>query len=414
MRDVLVPELVWPLHLSDRQLFLDKVEITITGLRVEGSSSQCMSVLGRLHELQVPVTGGRRTRLFNRPHRRFVRHPLTAKIRTSASDDSGSETPPVFGGRLVAREGRLPTHQYAGSQECVNISLELKLNVPRFIASQTFRRSPSARRQTAVRPFALGGSRGIVVEGDEVSFGCDGNVLMGGRELYSYAASKSPVSHLNDLLGAIVSEITVWLEERLDLNVNMVRSSPSFTLAGAEWYSEFRANDPRRQVTSMMPVLSRRGRLGNIFRRRLTGQVRTFGPHSYAMQIELANGIKQTTYSKTNRRIRFEVKFYRRYLSRIIGRRYRLSAQQLSEALHKLRQRTRRELHRLFDALSAGLEPANEGWSLEALLYQLAQRCQNSYCYEEIARSLRDTGRVVVENRSFLRPSIDALICRSV
>lgn len=410
MREWLVPPLSWPLSLSDRQLGLDLVEVEISGIRVDGDATHALAVLGRLNRLQVCTSDGGRVQLFNRPHCRAPSRPLTANIRTETKTHRGQKVAPVISGRLVASIGRLPTHRYEGSEECVNIKLELKLNVPRFIAAQSFRPPFSPSPPTAVQPFALAGRRQATVENEEVAFGTDGNILMGSQATYRYAAAHSSVVHLNDLISSILDTITGWLNDCIESRNNQVTCHPVFTLSKAEWYAEFWVRNPRGMVARFVPVLSRQCRVGNIFRRRLTGQVRTFGPHSEAMQIELAAGVKQTTYSKTSRRIRFELKYGRSCFRRLIGRRTRLTLEQLSSALDRLRGHAAGQLRRIFSALTSDTQPKREGMTRDELVLYIGSLSDDRWYAEEILHSLRNTGRVVSENGSILRSSITNLV----
>lgn len=409
MKDFLVPPMDWPLELSEQQLGLDLVETTISGILVEGDASRCMNALERLNELQVGTSNGHEVALFNRPRPRTARRPLTAKVRTERVRRGGVPVAPVFSGLLVAIRGRLPTHQYAGSRECVKIRLHLKLNVPRFISAQSVMSHRIRTRPRVAQPFVLAGVAAPMIENDEVAFGGDGNVIMGHEAIYRYAASKSAVEHLLDLIRSILEIITAWLHDRLHLRNNRVMCHPTFALAKAEWCAEFHTHDPRRHVTRFMPVLLRQGRVGNVYRRRLTGQIRTFGKHSHAVQIELANGIKQTTYAKTNRRVRFEMKYGRMCYRRLIGRRSRLTADQFTVALNALREHAERELPRILSALASGIQPAPQGLTRDDLILCIGHFTDHLAIAEEIHRSLRDTGRVVVQNGSILRPSLDVL-----
>lgn len=409
MKDLLVPPMDWPLELSDQQLGLDLVETTISGILVEGDASRCMSALERLNELPVGTSDGHEVALFNRPRPRTARRPLTAKVRTERVRRNGVPIAPVFSGLLVAIRGRLPTHQYAGSRECVKIRLHLKLNVPRFISAQRAMSHRAGTQPRAAQPFALAGVAAPMIENDEVAFGDDGNVIIGHEAIYRYAASKPAVDHLFDLIQTILETITSWLRDRLYNGNNRVICHPTFALAKAEWYAEFRTHDPRRHVTRFMPILLREGRVGNVYRRRLTGQIRTFGMHSLSMQIEIANGIKQTTYAKTNRRVRFEMKYGRTCFRRLIGRRSGLTADQFAAALNALREHAERELPCILSALATGIQPAPQGLTREDLILCIGHFTDHLAIAEEIHRSLRDTGRVVVENGSILRPSINVL-----
>ena len=227
--------------------------------------------------------------------------------------------------------------------------------------------------------------------------------------MYRYAASKTAVDHLHDLIRSILETITAWLRNCLHIGNNRVLCYPTFALAKAEWYAEFRTHDPRRHVTRFIPILLRQGRVGNVYRRRLTGQIRTFGKHSHAMQIELANGVRQTTYAKTNRRIRFEIKYGRTCYRRLVGHRSRLTVQQFTAALNALREHAERELPRILSALATGVQPAPQGLTREDLILCIGHLADPLPIAEEIYCSLRDTGRVVVQNGSELRLSLDVL-----
>lgn len=409
MRKVLVPELTWPLRLSEYQLALDLVEITIDGIRIEGETTLSMVSLEHLNELVVCAADGYTVPLFNRPRRRTGSRPLTANIRTETERRNGQLVGPIFSGRLVAFESTSISDNYIGLRECVKIRLNLQLNVSRFLSVQSFQENRFRNILRPLLPFALAGNRDVCIEGDEVSFGCDGNVIMGSGATYRYSASKQSSAHLIDLLNAITETISCWLRNRFKNGDNEVICHPQFSLSKAEWYAEFRTHDPRRHVTRFTPSLMRQGRVGNVFRRRLTGQVRTFGKHSHAIQIELAKGIKQTTYPKTNRRIRFEMKYGRSCFQRLFGRRTQLTERRLVNALTVLRTHATRELPKIFNALNAGVRPANDGPTRDDLVMCIGHFTEHLAFTEEIHRSLRDTGRVVVENGSVLRPSIDAL-----
>ena len=144
-------------------------------------------------------------------------------------------------------------------------------------------------------------------------------------------------------------------------------------------------------------------------RRRLTGRVTRFGPHSHGVQVELARGIKQTTYAKTNRRVRFEMKYRRSCFPRLIGSRTRLSREALSTALQSLRRHALREFGRIFEEIDVETEMSPETPTSDDLLLCVGRFCERLEYSEEIIRSLRDNGNVVVENGSVLRPSIDNL-----
>lgn len=291
MKELVVPPLKWPLQLSPRQLCIDLVETTISGISIEGDASKCMDVLKRLNEMKVLTATGQSVALFNKPRPRGPQRPLTATIQTKRVKRNGTPIAPVLSGQLVATRGRLATHHFEGSRECVNIKLRLKLNVPRFISAQKIQLRRLGLRPRASQPFALAGAAAPMIENDEVAFGRDGNVVMGNPTKYRYTACKPATDHLKDLISSLLETITHWLRNHLPKGNNLDDCRPIFSLAKVEWYAEFHTHDPRRQVSRFIPILSRQGRVGNVYRRRLTGQIRTFGTHSYAMQIELANGV---------------------------------------------------------------------------------------------------------------------------
>lgn len=413
MREHLIPDLTWPVSLNSQQLSLDLVEVTVRGICVEGKASDSLRAIERLRELRVPVAGGGTTRLFNEPHKRYSTSPLVAQVNQSGSRVRGALVTPVFSGRLIAKEGRLLAHQHNGSQECVNITLVLNLNVPRFLASQSYStgtvRSRPLPRFSSNRTMSLAGHRGFKSDKYEVAFGKDGNVLLGPDQLYNYASSKCSVRHFFDLLNSVLGSITRWLQNCDHLRNNKVVSSPRLFLSRVEWHAEFATNDPRRELNRLAPTLLRQGQSGNIFRRRLSGQVRMFGPYSQAVQITLSKGIKMTAYAKASRRIRFEMKYWRGGLQGVIGRRTRPTPRDLAEKLHKLRQHARSALQVIFDELFRARRPESDGPSRDDLVARVA-RLSDSYCdSEEVVRSLRDSGRVIVENGAPMRRTINNL-----
>lgn len=409
MRNLLLPALSWPLSFSDQQLGLDLIEIAVGGISIEGNATGALIALEKLNEILVPVSGGGSVKLFNKPRRTRASRPLIAAIVAEEKNVNGNQVSPLMGGRLVAREGTMLLGDMAVLTECVHISLQLQLNIPRFISAQTLRPRGRAKRPTVSLPFALASAREIASDEEEVAFGSDANVIMGSPALYAYALSKTSSDHFFNLVDAVSETIVNWLRGCPDLQRHQIVYRPTYTLSRAEWYVEFETKDPRRQISRLMPLLSRQGKAGNVFRRRLTGQVKTFGKYSHAMQIELSKGIKQTTYSKTNRRIRFETKYRRSCFHRLFGKRTGLSRQKVGEALEVLRVHARRQLVRIFETLSAGIEPSNEGLARDDLVGCIYHFCDHLAYAEEICRSLRDTGRVTVENGSVLRATIKTL-----
>ncbi|MEP4805793.1 MAG: hypothetical protein ABJZ69_15395 [Hyphomicrobiales bacterium] len=103
------------------------------------------------------------------------------------------------------------------------------------------------------------------------------------------------------------------------------------------------------------------------------------------------------------------MKYKRACFRRLIGRHTALRADDLGRALETLRHHASRELQNIFDALVAAVAPASDGPSRDDLVGIIAHFSQGMAFFEEIIRSLRDTGRVIVENGSSLRPSVDIL-----
>lgn len=417
MRDVLVPGLSWPLSLGPRQLFLDLVEVSVEGLRVHGNSTATMIALERLNTIDLQSASGGTVRLFNRPRSSRGTRPLTAAVRTQQDSVGGQKTAPVFSGRLVAKHVRLNEFLH-GSDEAVDIKLDLLLNIPRFVAAQVLDGTGMFNPITARQPLKLAGPREALQTDDETMFGGDGNVVMGDERVYAYAAFGGPTTHLNRLISEISETILAFLRDCPQIQNESVTFLPHFTLKKAEWFAEYMTFDPRRQVTYLMPFLSKQGRSGNVYKRKLTGQMRSFGPHSLAMQIDLAEGIKQTTYAKTNRRLRFEVKYSRKCFSRLVGRRTQLSRNQFSEALTQLGGHASRQLRKIFAELSNAIEPLDDHQTRDDLCMMIGLLSEDSHIAEEIIRSLRDTGRVTVRIGSELRPSVtrlcDACVLRFV
>ncbi|WP_420325232.1 hypothetical protein [Mameliella sp.] len=388
-------------------MFLDLVEVSVEGLRVCGDTAPTMVALETLNTIRVLSANGS-VRLFNQPRRRRGTRPLTAKVRAEHVIVRGTKTAPVFSGRVVAKPVRLNEFLY-GSNEAVDIKLDLNLNVARFVAAQIFNGAGLFDPVAAQQPLKMAGPREAIQTDDETMFGGDGNVLMGDERVYAYASFGGPITHLNRLMNEIVGLVLTFLSDSPHIENDRIEFVPRFALNKAEWYVEFLTLDPRRQVKHLMPSLSRQGRSGNIYKRKLTGQVRTFGPHSLAMQIDLAEGIKQTTYAKTNRRIRFEVKYSRKCLGRLVGRRTQLSSSQFSDALDRLREYATRQLQQTFAELNKTVEPLGEQNTRDDLCIAIAFLSEDSHVAEEIIRSLRDIGRVTVRNGSELRPTITRL-----
>lgn len=103
------------------------------------------------------------------------------------------------------------------------------------------------------------------------------------------------------------------------------------------------------------------------------------------------------------------MKYGRQCYRRLFGRRSRLTEEQFVYALSKLREHAERELARIFKALTAGTRPPAEGASRDDLALCIGHFTDHLAFSEEILRSLRDTGRIVVENGSIMRPSLNAL-----
>lgn len=409
MRERFLPPFTLPVPFSERQVSIDLVEIRVAGLSILGDAEYADRVLRRINELKVLASDGTKISLFNKPHRTLVGGQTQAKITTAGELHNERRLRPVFAGRLIASRRRDPTSTYCGSRDLTEISLSLKLNVARFLSAQRFRVFGEKRRVSAVRPLALAYSSNFQIEDDEVSFGNDGNVVMGSQLVYTYAVSGRPYSHFFNLLQSIVETIASWIEDRLDSAYNRLQRSVHYSLSHIEWYSEFGAHDPRRIVARLMPVLARLGKRGNVFRRRLNGQVKQFGPHSHGLQIELSAGKKQTTYCKTNRRIRFEVKYGRKSFHGIFGRRTGLNQDGLSLAIEKTRRNAIKELASIFRCVNRLSESMPDHKTRDDLCLVIGAHSESLGIAEEILRSLRQKGAITVENTSILRPSIDRL-----
>lgn len=339
--------------------------------------------------------------MFNNARRRSGNRPLTAKVRSAKDMVRGQQTAPVFSGQLVAKPRR-SNKFITGFDECVDIVLNLTLNVPRFIAAQAIEGTGDFTPISAVQPFRLAGSREALTSEIETAFGGDSNVLMGDERIFRYAFRGGALTHLYRLIDTILETIRNFLVHRIESRNSEISCAPIYTLKKAEWYAEYSTEDPRRQVNRLMPFLSRQSKAGNVFKRRLTGQVRSFGPNSIGFQIQLSEGIKQTTYSKTNRRIRFELKYSRTCFNRLFGRRSGLQRTQLTNALVALKNHAERELGRIFDALNPVRTNEVDEPQRDDLCMLVGLLSADSHVAEEILRSLRDTGRVTVPNGSEL------------
>jgi hypothetical protein len=410
MRNVFLPSFALPVPFNERQLSLDLVEVNIEGISIRGDHARAESSLRRLDELKVTASDREPIALFNKPHRTLQGNRLEATIAKGGEAAQGRTFLPVLSGKIVAVFSKDPTAIYLESRDITEVSLRLKLNLPRFLSAQSFVRVSRTQKIFARRPFALARCDGHQVEDDEVAFGRDYNIVMGDSRVYEYALLKSPTAHLQDLIAAIAETVSGWIEDCIDPAYNRLQKTLTYSLSSIEWYAEFSAHDPRRTVARLGPVLTRQGKKANVVRRRLTGQVKQFGPHSHGMQIELAVGKKMTTYSKTSRRVRFEEKFRRNSLYRIFGRRTCLSSDEFYKALEKTRLKAVKDLTSIFAALNRQVEEFSDEKTRDDLCLTIGAFTESLGCAEEIQRSLRQSGRVTAENGSILRPSIDRLI----
>lgn len=407
MRDLIVPELGWPLDYVEDRLCLDLVEIELACFQLEGDPVAAMVAMSSLHEMEVSTVDGRTVPLFNRPKRRRAGHPLKVGIRSAAS--GSDRIAPILSGRLVAVETTSWSNDHIGLRPCVKVKVYAHFNVARFLAAQRYRRFRTAPHVRPRMPFALAGSRHPQVYGDEVAFGGDGNVLMGSPALYAYAASKSSILHLIDLLTGFLSGVEQWVRERVSGSEVEIVSHPRFALKRVEYHIETHCLNPRARIREFFPSLLRQGQIGNVYKRMLTGQVRQFGPYSLGVQIQLLEGVKLTTYAKTNRRIRFEVKYSGLGISGRVGRRTDLMMAQLSDVLRDVRHHAWDQLQRILLEVVQSAMPLQEVYSPYDLCREIGVAADTSEVAEELFQSLCHTGRIVVPQNSILRSAVNNL-----
>lgn len=421
MREVFVPDFNIPLVLQYRQMSIDLVSLKIDGLRIVGDHVHGESAFASLARMSVRDRDGRAIRLFN-PCRRSGsqtregnRRPARIAVRKEVSVVEGIKIVPMFTGRLQTQRGRYPpANESHGSREYTDVTIYLEFNFARFLSGQSyFRRSDGTVQMSWPEAFAI--EKSTPRHEGEVAFGNEGNLVIGADEIYEHALNFAPVRQfiraLDSLMGAIVEELRSYSLSR-DIAIEY---EPSYGIRRAEWYAEYSAHDPRRELNRIMPILSRVGVSGNVFRKQLTAKVFRFDPHSHAFQTQLKAGVRQTTYSKSNRRLRFEVKYSQKGVSSVFGRRSGLSDAGLRRALIELRDDASRELERVFGEINRVFDAiGNCRYNRDDLVLWIATFAESPSDADEIVFSLRDVGRVAVEPGSPLRGSIDRLARRHI
>jgi hypothetical protein len=365
--------------------------------------------LSELTNARVESKDGTRVQLFNRSRPQFRGGPPVLRVRTAGLKTGTQTISPIFSGSVKSRRCRLPTEPNRRRRYYSDVSLHLSLNVARYLSAQNVSLFAERPLLCDVSDVALAGDRSIQEENDERSFGLDANVVMGSPATYRFALSKSPACHLIDLISTIREKITQNLQACIEGRNIRLEVGDEHSLTRVEWHVEFQTLDPRNEVTRLMPLLSRQCVKGNVYKKTLTGQIKIFGPSSQGLQIQLAEGKKVTTYAKTNLRLRMEIKYHRTGLSRVIGPRTRLSANELRRKLDLAGDRAQRDLSELMLGLTPDPPLTHKMPSRDHLVLLINEFSPNLLDSEEIMIQLRDRGRIAVERGSPLRAAVNAL-----
>lgn len=290
------------------QAMIDRASIAIGDWAIIGPPVDVVKFLDAIPEIEVITADGELFPAFNRtkrsPDGRFVNIPL----KTGSPGNVAYQKTAVFSGQLVHVFGRL---RVTRSMPCehVRLGFDAYLNLNRFIAAQAPMPRTRLDRPRLQRPLATAIAGRFMQHGDEYCLTSDTNVVIGPDLLYRYILSKSVEAHLHGYLRLIESFLTYQLQSIASSFGVTVRHLPYYSLRMIEFCYEYDDPNPIGRVESLDVPMRALGPRSRRHRAMVRGERLFVYQDSIAVGVELSAGCDLVAYAKTNKRIRWEVRF---------------------------------------------------------------------------------------------------------
>ena len=309
-RNTFAPNFFEVINVSPRKAMIDRVSIVIevgslTGLPEDIRDSVFFAVAPSLNE-----QNGTTPQLFENADSEGSSYGN--RIKTKGLPKNRTKQHYFFGGILRSSRANAPVQR---------MTFTASLNVTRFIQSQTLARSRKDGRVHARQPYALT----LAVEPNwwvsDAPLEMDSNIIAGNKSRFEFAEQVPAADHFDVAVSVVRSHIVGRLQEGAVSEGVGFHETYKMVLRELEVYWEFTAPDPIMLVdliTDKLTALSIRSRKTA---KRLKPPVVETTRMSRSVMIELTADTQLRVYAKTTDRVRFEVMFSPKAISRIAGSR---------------------------------------------------------------------------------------------
>lgn len=393
---------------------IDRVSIAIGDWAVIGPPVEVVRFLDAIPEIEVMTAEGELIQAFNRTKRSPDGRYASISVKTGSPGNVAYQKTPVFSGQIVQVFGRnrVPTSMPG---EYLRLGFDGYLNLNRFISAQAVRPKTRLDCPRLVTPLATTITGRFAQYEDEYCLTNATNVVIGPDLLYRYILSKSAEEHFREYLGLIEGFLTYQLQSIASRFGVTVRHLPYYSLRMIEFCYEFYDPNPIRRVESLdVPMRA----LGPRSRRHMAlvrGERLFVYQDSIAVGVELSAGCDLVIYAKTNRRMRFEIRFDSNAIDSQLstvpmrtGRTTRTHSQVRSMVAH-LRSAAEDRLGNAFEMLYRQLTP-RAGVTVVQLCSRIGRILQDDSLADTLINVLRMRGSLASAQGSPLKAAAESLV----
>lgn len=386
---------------------VDRVEVSIGDWALIGDESEICACLSEFRHIERETTQGQILPVFKSKIVKRIGEIKDVRFTSNPNTDSLTKASTLVSGACTLvpwryqKAGRLP-------DERARLRFRTQLNLTRFLQAQNLRRITRLDRPSIAGSHVLEIVPDPTWYLDEIPLMPATNVIIGPDRKYAYALKSDRSIQFRRYVGLIDKMLNNVVERSFYHSAACPVYLPHYTLHAIEFYWEFDRIDAINYMVGLRPAVMAGGlpvREKTVPINLPEYEVRGQSPR-YA--IWLTKSSKLVAYAKTNRRVRFEVRFWGNVINKVAGPRTSPTLDDIVTLLPDLAERAARYVNVFLQSIASVPIPPTYHTAVQ-LMHIITREAEHPAIAETILSGLIAYGRVSLFPNDPLRHTVHRL-----
>lgn len=395
-KEEFLPEFSTVTSVTARNAMIDRFEMEIGDFSLVGDEDDICYVLNNLDAFPIQTASGQEVRLFNAANNLRLRSQVRTEFARRGTGAGFYRPFPVVSG-ILRKSGRRSPSMPRIQGEAVRLSMQVSLNLTRFIQAQKFRRPSRPRNPALSADIVLAIHPRQSWYQNEIVLLPASNVIIGSPHKFGYAL-RNPTANLFQIyVDEVQTRVSSLLGEQMaDRGVHLIEV-PYRSLQTMEIYWEFSDNDPIGLVERLTQPLHRLSHHISVTRAIIENFREETTCESRCVTINLTAETRLRVYAKTTRRVRFEVDFSRAAVRQVCGGQTGQTNQQMTEKVQLLIDRAVSEMNWVLSELRREVPTGVPQNTTVGLISKIIKELDDAATSQAVISGLHTFGRIAPE-----------------